>query len=124
MTQRTRLKDVAERLSLSPGLVSGVLNGRDNVWASEETRTRILEAAQDMNYQPSAAAQALSRGKTDTVAFVYRRLEGFNYRLAYSGLVDTLSNELQEKGYGLVVANFAQQEQVLEHLRKLASSRS
>lgn len=121
---RTRLKDVADKLQLSTALVSGVLNKRPNVWASEETKERILRAARELNYQPSAAAQALSRGRTDTVVFVYRRLEGFSYRLAYSGLVDALSDELQTHGYDLVVANFATQEQVLDHLRKLASTRA
>lgn len=120
---RTRLKDVADKLQLSTALVSGVLNKRPNVWASEETRERILRVAQELNYQPSAAAQALSRGRTNTVVFVYRRLEGFSYRLAYSGLVDALSDDLQTKGYDLVVANFGTQDEVLDHLRKLASSR-
>ncbi|MBN9503320.1 MAG: hypothetical protein BGO01_14930 [Armatimonadetes bacterium 55-13] len=121
---RTRLKDVADHLNLSTALVSGVLNKRPNVWASEETRQRIVEAAEKLNYQPSAAAQALIKGKTDTVAFVYRRLEGFNYRLAYSGLVDALSDDLQTSGYDLVVANFATQDDVLRHLQKIASSRA
>jgi len=121
---RTRLKDVADHLNLSTGLVSGVLNKRPNVWASEETRSRIEEAAKKLNYQPSAAAQALIKGKTNTVAFVYRRLEGFNYRLAYSGLVDALSDDLQIRGYDLVVANFAKQDDVLAHLQKIASTRA
>lgn len=121
---RTRLKDVAERLNLSPALVSGVLNDRPNVWASEETRARILEAARELNYHPSAAAQALKWGKTNTVAFVYRRLEGFAYRLAYTGLVDVLSAELQDRGYDLNVSNFSKEEEVLDHLRKLANARS
>lgn len=121
---RTRLKDVAEKLKLSPALVSGVLNDRPNVWASEETRTRIIEAARELNYHPSAAAQALSRGSTQTVAFVYRRLDGFAYRLAYTGLVDVLSAELQDMGYDLNVSNFSTEEEVLNHLRKLANARA
>ena len=121
---RTRLKDVAEKLNLSPALVSGVLNDRPNVWASDETRTRILETARTLNYHPSAAAQALSKGKSDTVAFVYRRLEGFAYRLAYTGLVDVLSAELQEVGYDLNVSNFSSEQEVLDHLRKLARARA
>jgi len=119
---RTRLKDVAAKLSLSPALVSGVLNNRPHIWASEETRARILEAANELNYHPSAAAQALSRGKTDSIVFVYKRLSGPAYRLAYSGLMDALSSELQAAGYDLTVANFATQEEVLTHLQKLASS--
>jgi LacI family transcriptional regulator len=119
---RTRLKDVAAKLNLSPALVSGVLNNRNNVWASAETRARILEAAKTLNYHPSAAAQALSRGKTDAIVFVYRRLNNAAYRLAYSGLMDALSSELQGAGYDLTVANFATQDDVLLHLQKLASS--
>src|SRR5476649_2193351 len=119
---RTRLKDVAAKLNLSPALVSGVLNNRPHIWASEETRARIVEAAQELNYYPSAAAQALSRGKTDSIVFVYKRLSGPAYRLAYSGLMDALSSELQSAGYDLTVANFATQEDVLAHLQKLASS--
>jgi LacI family transcriptional regulator len=121
---RTRLKDVATHLQLSPALVSGVLNRKPNVWASPETRARIIEAAQALNYQPSAAAQALSRGTTKTVALVYRRLQGPDYRLAYSGLVDALSDDLQSFGYGLVVANFATQDAVVDHLQRVASSRA
>lgn len=121
---RTRLKDVAQRLDLSPALVSGVLNNRANVWASPETRARVFEAARELDYHPSNAAQALSRGRANTVALVYRRLEGQHYRLAYTGLVDTLSAELQARAHDLVVTNFATQEEVLDHLRKLANSRA
>ena len=119
---RTKLKDVAAKVNLSPALVSGVLNNRPHIWASEETRARIVEAAQELNYHPSAAAQALSRGKTDSIVFAYKRLSGAAYRLAYSGLMDSLSSELQSAGYDLTVANFATQDEVLLHLQKLASS--
>ena len=119
---RTRLKDVAAKLNLSPALVSGVLNNKPHIWASEETRARIVEAASELNYHPSAAAQALSRGKTDAIVFAYKRLAGPAYRLAYSGLMDALSSEFQGAGYDLTVANFASQEELLLHLQKLASS--
>ncbi len=119
---RTRLKDVAAKLNLSPAVVSGVLNNRPHIWASAETRARILEEAKALNYQPSAAAQALSRGKTESIVFIYKRLNSASYRLAYSGLMDALSAELQFAGYDLTVANFATQEEVFAHLQKLAST--
>ena len=119
---RTRLKDVAERVNLSPALVSGVLNGKANVWASEETRRRVHKAARDLGYHPSHAARALSHGRSHAVALVYRRLEGAAYRLAYTGLVDAFSAELQARGYGLLVANFGTEEEVLDHLRRLAQT--
>src|SRR5580704_2409044 len=103
---RTRLKDVAAKLNLSPSLVSGVLNNRPHIWASEETKNRVFDAAKELSYHPSAAAQALSRGRTDSVSLVYRRLETAEYRLAYSGLLDGLSSELQPAGFDLTVTNF------------------
>ncbi|RYG34722.1 LacI family transcriptional regulator [bacterium] len=121
---RTRLKDVAAELKLSPALVSGVLNGRENVWASEETRRRIVTTARQLDYHPNTTAQALSSGKTRNVALVYRRLEGVNYRLAYTGLVDVFSAELQSRGHDLLVCNFATQEEVLDHLRRIANART
>ena len=121
---KTRLKDIASQLNLSPALVSGVLNNRPNAWASAETRTRILDAARELNYQPSAAARALSRGRTNTAALVYRRLAGAGFRLAYTGLVDVFSAELQAVGHDLMVSNFATQDEVLEHLERLVQTRS
>ena len=121
---RTRLKDVAERVNLSPALVSGVLNGRANVWASDDTRARVHQAARDLDYHPSAAARNLSAGRTNAVALVYRRLAGPDYRLAYTGLVDAFSAELQPRGFDLMVSSFATQEEVLTHLRRLSNSRA
>lgn len=124
MKTRTRLKDIADHLQISTALVSGVLNNRPNVWASEETRERVFRAARDLQYQPSRAAQNLSRGRSNTVGLVYRRLQEQEYRLAYTGLVDVLSDSLQSEGYDLTVANFRTQDEVLSHLSKVAGERS
>lgn len=64
----TTLKDIAEHLELSQALVSRVLNDRPGVWASQETRRRIVEAAATMNYRPSISARALATGKTMQIA--------------------------------------------------------
>src|SRR5690242_21829016 len=66
-----KLRDIATKLNLSPSLVSGVLNDRAGVWASEETRERIRRTARELGYRPHAAARALRSGKTNTVALVY-----------------------------------------------------
>lgn len=124
MKTRTRLRDIATELNISTALVSGVLNERANVWASEETRERIFRAAREMNYQPNRAAQNLIKGKSGVVALVYRRLTEAHFRLAYSGLIDVLSQELQLLGLDLVIANFGTEDEVLRHLEKLAADRS
>lgn len=60
--------DVATAAGVSPMTVSRVLNGRGG--AGEETRQRVLEAAQALNYRPNAFAQSLKSDRSHTVGIV------------------------------------------------------
>ncbi|RDJ19802.1 LacI family transcriptional regulator [Bosea caraganae] len=60
--------DVAAAAGVSPMTVSRVLNGRGG--AGEETRQRVLEAAQALNYRPNAFAQSLKSDRSNTVGIV------------------------------------------------------
>ena len=65
------IKDVAVRGGVSKTAVSYVLSGRETgVRISEETRKRVLAAAQDLGYHPNALARGLARRQTDTLALV------------------------------------------------------
>src|SRR6185437_1175323 len=64
----TTLRDIADQLGLSPGVVSRVLNEKPGAWASEETRRRILDTALELNYHASASARALVTGRTMQLA--------------------------------------------------------
>ena len=47
------LRDIAERTGVSPSVVSTVLSGRENgTFVSKDTRRRVLEVAQQLNYVP------------------------------------------------------------------------
>ncbi|MCP4380922.1 MAG: LacI family DNA-binding transcriptional regulator [Hyphomicrobiales bacterium] len=63
-----KLKDLAERLGLSPTTVSRALNGYPEV--SEKTRQRVLEAARQANYRPNASARRLATGRAGAVGVV------------------------------------------------------
>lgn len=72
------LKDVAERVSVSPFTVSVVLNGaKSNTRVSPATRQRILDAAQEMGYVPNVLARALRKSSTNILGlyFGYGHLE-------------------------------------------------
>lgn len=60
---------VAERAGVSRTTVSFVLNDRD-AGIPEETRARVLRAAAELGYVPSAAAQTLASGQTRTLGLV------------------------------------------------------
>lgn len=64
--------DVARLAGVSRATVSYVLNGQTEgrVPISEETRQRVLEAIEELGYEPDARAQALRSGSTKTIALI------------------------------------------------------
>lgn len=62
------ITDVATAAGVSPMTVSRVLNGRGG--AGEDTRQRVLQAAQALNYRPNAFAQSLKSDRSYTVGIV------------------------------------------------------
>jgi LacI family transcriptional regulator len=64
--------DVAQRAGVSRATVSYVLNGltEGRVPISDETRQRVLDAIEELGYEPDARAQALRSGNTNTIALI------------------------------------------------------
>jgi DNA-binding LacI/PurR family transcriptional regulator len=60
-------KDIARELKLTQPTVSRILNGDMRHRASDETRRRVIEAAQRLGYQPNAVASSLRRGRTGII---------------------------------------------------------
>ncbi len=62
------LKQLSEHLNLSQTTVSRALNGYPEV--SENTRDRVLKAAQDLNYRPNLRAKGLATGRALAIGHV------------------------------------------------------
>ena len=62
------LKELSERLDLSPTTVSRALNGYPEV--NEATRRRVTEAAKRYNYRPSARALSLATGRSMSIGHI------------------------------------------------------
>ncbi len=69
--RRSTIGDVAALAGVSKSAVSFVFNNRPGVSAA--SRERILRAADELGWQPSARARALSRSRTQAVGLVIRR---------------------------------------------------
>ncbi len=69
--RRPTIADVARRAGVSPAAVSFAVNGRPGV--AEQTRARILQAAQELGWRPSASARALTEAKARTIGLVLAR---------------------------------------------------
>ncbi len=68
MMSSATMQDVAQRAGVSVATVSRVLNGSDKV--IEETRERVLQACQELDYSLHLAAQRLRLGKTNTICVI------------------------------------------------------
>lgn len=62
------MQDVARKAGVSVATVSRVLNGSDKV--VEETRQRVIEACEDLDYVLHPVAQRLRLGRTNTICVV------------------------------------------------------
>jgi LacI family repressor for deo operon, udp, cdd, tsx, nupC, and nupG len=70
-TLRPTIADVARRAGVSRAAVSFAINGRPGV--GEETRARILRAAEELGWRPSLSARALSRAQAGAIGLVLVR---------------------------------------------------
>jgi LacI family transcriptional regulator len=73
MQKRVTATDVAELAGVSRTTVSFVLNNVPGMRISEETRRKVLEAAQQLDYHPNISAQRLVTGQTRIIAYVERQ---------------------------------------------------
>ena len=92
--RRPTIVDVARRAGVSAAAVSFAVNDRPGV--SSGTRERILEAARELGWQPSASARALTEARTRAVGLVLARsvtqLEGDSFFVRFlSGIERALS---------------------------------
>lgn len=73
MPKRTTSHDVARVAGVSRTTVSLVLNNVPGVRISEETRQRVFEAANQLNYHPDITGRKLVTGKSFTLGLVLRQ---------------------------------------------------
>ena len=103
--QRVTMKDVARHAGVSQPTVSFVLNDRRDVSIAAETRTRVLEAARELNFQPNRAAQSLRSNRSYTVGVIADRLVSQPYA---GHIVLGVQQAVQEAGYVCFVVETAQ----------------
>lgn len=97
MSKRISSSDVARRAGVSRTTVSYVMNGRTGAGIPPSTRDRVLEAAAELHYRPSAAARTLRSGRTNIVSVVVLCV----YPAFYSHCIEALIAEMSDTPYEL-----------------------
>ncbi|GGE26230.1 LacI family transcriptional regulator [Pullulanibacillus camelliae] len=93
------IKDVAKRANVAVSTASYALNGVKKV--SEETRRKVLQAAEELNYRKNGFAADLKKSKTQTIALILSDLSG----PFYSELIRGVQDIAVDHGYDLIACN-------------------
>ena len=102
------IKDIAKLCGVSEGTVDRAINDRAGI--NPETKKRIMEVVEQVNYKPDRIAQSLAKGKTRTLGLIFFDLN--NDFIA--ALVDTIETIAKEKGYfiSLVLTHGIKEEEI------------
>ena len=113
----TTIAEIATRAGVSTTTVSRVLSASEHP-VSESARRRVLEAARELDYHPSAAARALSRGRTRAVGIAVPDLAN----PYYTEILDLAQEQARLAGYTVLCADFRRDPQRLEEALHLFRS--
>jgi len=92
--------DVARRAGVSQSTVSRTFSrDAEESGVSEETRLRVLQAAEELGYRPNALARSLITQRSRMVAVLFSYLDNPFYAAA----LEQLCHALQAKGYHAIV---------------------
>lgn len=94
------IQDIAKHLHLAPSTISKALNDYPHI--SVATKERVVNAALELGYVPSAAARDLRRRKTDRIGFLYGFSSADIGEYA-SRLINGAVSAAEESGYNLLL---------------------
>ena len=97
MRDRPTLQDVAERAGVSRALVSIVM--RDVPGASDATRARVRQAAEEIGYRPDPRARMLRSQHSNLLGVVFTAGQEF-----HAGLVDGVYLAAASRGYDVLLS--------------------
>ncbi|MDP9411702.1 MAG: LacI family transcriptional regulator [Actinomycetota bacterium] len=95
----TTIRQVAQRVGVSPSTVSRVLTGASPV--APPYRDRVLRAAAELGYRPNRLASRLRRKTSETVGVVVSAIENPHY----TQMVRTVENVAYQEGFRVLLCN-------------------
>lgn len=102
--------DVARLAGVSQAAVSRTFTPGASV--SEETRARVMAAAEELGYRPNVIARSLIQKSTNIIGLVVMRFSN----PFYARMIRDFTRALQEKGYWTLLLNIAQIKELEETL--------
>ncbi|KGX91062.1 LacI family transcriptional regulator [Pontibacillus halophilus JSM 076056 = DSM 19796] len=112
------IQDVANKANVSIATVSRVLN--DLPGYSEKTKQKVLQAIEDLGYQPNAIARGLVNRKTGTIGVLFPSVSG----LLSAEVLHGIEAQASEEGHSVIVCNTeADEDKTLKYIQLLSEKR-
>jgi LacI family transcriptional regulator len=99
MTKRITMHDVSQEAGVSLMTVSRVINGKDDV--SEDTRIKVMQVIEKLNFRPSSIARGLVTQRTGTLGVVVPDISN----PFFASLVRSAEEEAYAKNYSVFLGN-------------------
>lgn len=93
------IKDIARKLGVSISTVSRSLRNFPDV--NPETKQKVLDMAEKLDYEPNAIATSLVKKKTNTLGIIIPSFSIYYYTAAISGIQETAA----KAGYNMMVCH-------------------
>lgn len=94
------IRQLSEYCGVSSSAVSKALNGYSDI--SEDTRQKVLAAAQKLGYRPCALARGLKTGRTGNIGVVYNEVSGSGLTHNYfAPILEAFKAEAERHGYDI-----------------------
>lgn len=97
MEKKFGIKDIAQILGLSTSTVSRAL--RDAYDVNPETRKRVLELTEKLNFKPNKNAAALASGNTKNIGVIIPFIANYYFSTVISGIQE----EAYKQGYNIIL---------------------
>jgi DNA-binding LacI/PurR family transcriptional regulator len=95
--------DVAQLAGVSPATVSYVINNGPRPVA-KDTRARVMQAIEQLGYQPNVIAQNLRRQRTNSVGLVFLTIERHLTHPYFVDLLTSVGEECARHGFDLLLS--------------------
>lgn len=106
--KKATVKDIAREAGVSVATVSYILNNRTDQKISAETKKKVLQIANLLNYKPNHAAKSLVQGRNNIIGIAYTNSKNLTRNSEISHLVNCLISRLSRVNYDVLFVKIPQ----------------
>lgn len=103
MSKKYTIRDIARQAGVSVATVSYVINHREDQRISDETKKKVWQIVNLLDYRPNSSAKSLATNKTYNIALFLRREKSLYKRSEQLAVADALASVLRSHGYHLLL---------------------